>query len=243
MSLNEQMDNYCERVGPEFWSEPLNAVTNAAFLVAALGAFLHVAPQDTGRLDRVCACCDCLCHGRGVIPVSHLRHAMGSVGGRDPDHTVYSRLSPRCPGAVPRDFGGGSRLASLLQRFSWRHLFIGCNSFLLLWDRPRATCPLWGPFSWWGPFYHRKNAAFGSQVLLTGVVFAVSLTFRTHRRTPVRSDRLWHPFPVAYPEQRRAVFAVAGSHFAARRVKLKVISGICEPSRGPAQWFRRCITI
>ena len=30
-----------------------------------------------------------------------------------------------------------------------------------------------------GGLYLRKNATFGSQVLLTGIVFAVSLTFRT----------------------------------------------------------------
>lgn len=29
------IDAYCERVGPGFWAEPLNAVTNAAFVVAA----------------------------------------------------------------------------------------------------------------------------------------------------------------------------------------------------------------
>ncbi len=29
------IDIYCERTGPEFWSEPLNAVTNLAFFVAA----------------------------------------------------------------------------------------------------------------------------------------------------------------------------------------------------------------
>ena len=29
------IDGYCERTGPEFWSEPINAATNAAFLIAA----------------------------------------------------------------------------------------------------------------------------------------------------------------------------------------------------------------
>jgi hypothetical protein len=29
------VDGYCERVGPEYWAEPVNAVTNAAFLIAA----------------------------------------------------------------------------------------------------------------------------------------------------------------------------------------------------------------
>jgi len=32
----EAVDNYCERTGPEFWSEPVNAVTNLAFIIAAL---------------------------------------------------------------------------------------------------------------------------------------------------------------------------------------------------------------
>jgi hypothetical protein len=34
--LNESVDNYCERLGPDFWAEPLNAVTNLAFIIAAL---------------------------------------------------------------------------------------------------------------------------------------------------------------------------------------------------------------
>jgi len=29
------MDGYCERVGPGLWAEPLNAVSNAAFLIGA----------------------------------------------------------------------------------------------------------------------------------------------------------------------------------------------------------------
>lgn len=30
------IDNYCERTGPEFWSEPLNAVTNLSFIIAGV---------------------------------------------------------------------------------------------------------------------------------------------------------------------------------------------------------------
>ncbi|WP_299743118.1 ceramidase domain-containing protein [uncultured Tateyamaria sp.] len=36
MELLRQIDGYCERLGPEYWAEPLNAVTNAAFVVVAL---------------------------------------------------------------------------------------------------------------------------------------------------------------------------------------------------------------
>ncbi len=34
------IDIYCERTDPSFWSEPLNAASNAAFLIAALAALV-----------------------------------------------------------------------------------------------------------------------------------------------------------------------------------------------------------
>lgn len=36
MDWTEQIDGYCERTDFTYWSEPINAVTNAAFLVAAV---------------------------------------------------------------------------------------------------------------------------------------------------------------------------------------------------------------
>ncbi|MEL7099587.1 MAG: ceramidase domain-containing protein [Pseudomonadota bacterium] len=36
MDWTQQFDGYCERVDPTYWSEPVNAVTNAAFIIAAL---------------------------------------------------------------------------------------------------------------------------------------------------------------------------------------------------------------
>lgn len=35
MDLWRSVDLYCERTGPEFWSEPVNALSNVAFIVAA----------------------------------------------------------------------------------------------------------------------------------------------------------------------------------------------------------------
>ena len=35
MEWTRQIDGYCERVDPSYWAEPVNAVTNAAFLIAA----------------------------------------------------------------------------------------------------------------------------------------------------------------------------------------------------------------
>lgn len=39
MDLSQQIDGYCERLGPGLWAEPLNAVTNLAFLFAAYAAW------------------------------------------------------------------------------------------------------------------------------------------------------------------------------------------------------------
>ena len=43
----QQVDGYCERIGPDFWAEPLNAVTNLAFLLAAYALRRHLATVET----------------------------------------------------------------------------------------------------------------------------------------------------------------------------------------------------
>ena len=41
-NLFRQVDGYCERIDPSYWAEPINAVTNAAFLIAALWMWRRV---------------------------------------------------------------------------------------------------------------------------------------------------------------------------------------------------------
>jgi hypothetical protein len=40
------VDIYCERTGPDYWSEPVNALTNAAFLIAAFVMARRLRGQD-----------------------------------------------------------------------------------------------------------------------------------------------------------------------------------------------------
>lgn len=47
--LSRSVDIYCERLGPGFWAEPVNAVTNLAFLVAAVVAWREASRRQ--RLD------------------------------------------------------------------------------------------------------------------------------------------------------------------------------------------------
>jgi Ceramidase len=52
MNWFEPVRAYCERNGPEFWAEPANAVTNAAFLAAAALAARRASATDP--VDRPC---------------------------------------------------------------------------------------------------------------------------------------------------------------------------------------------
>ncbi len=40
MALNDPIDLYCERLHDGFWAEPVNAITNLAFFLAAAGAYV-----------------------------------------------------------------------------------------------------------------------------------------------------------------------------------------------------------
>jgi hypothetical protein len=44
------VDGYCERTGPEFWSEPVNAVTNLAFVLAAVVVWPRLRGLRTGQV-------------------------------------------------------------------------------------------------------------------------------------------------------------------------------------------------
>ena len=45
MDWTRAIDGYCERTDPSYWSEPVNAVTNAAFLIAAFVMWRRVRGQ------------------------------------------------------------------------------------------------------------------------------------------------------------------------------------------------------
>lgn len=47
MDWSRPVDIYCERTDPSFWAEPVNALTNAAFLIAAIVAYAQWRRSDT----------------------------------------------------------------------------------------------------------------------------------------------------------------------------------------------------
>jgi len=47
------VDAYCERTGPDYWAEPVNALTNLAFVIAALVVWPRVRGMPTGQVMAV----------------------------------------------------------------------------------------------------------------------------------------------------------------------------------------------
>ena len=54
-TLLTPVDLYCERTGPELWAEPVNALTNLAFLAAGLWGVREVRRYGTGTFAEVLA--------------------------------------------------------------------------------------------------------------------------------------------------------------------------------------------
>ena len=84
MEWSAQVDGYCERLGPGFWAEPVNALTNLAFIVAAIWAWR----RGEGELPvRVLAA---ILFAIGVG--SGLFHTLGRGGGCGADPNLHPDL-------------------------------------------------------------------------------------------------------------------------------------------------------
>jgi ceramidase len=176
MALSDPLDNYCERVGPDFWTEPLNAFTNAAFLIAAFVAFLiwrRKAPDDLSSLILIA-----IVFVTGVG--SFLFHTFA---------TRWAMLADVIPIALFIHIYLFIALKRFLELPWWVALLIVAGFFGVTPLVSQAVAPIVGSSAGYvpallaifavGSLYYRKDRRLGSQVLLTGLVFAVSLTLRT----------------------------------------------------------------
>ncbi len=177
MDLHRQLNNYCERLGPEFWSEPLNAITNAAFLVAALAAFLlwrRKTPDDWAGLSLIVVLA-------AIGTGSFLFHTFA---------TVWAVLADVIPIAIFIHV----YLYFALKRFLELHWWVALGIVVAFFAATPLVAetlfaPLVGSSAGYvpallaifvvGSLIFRKDQQLGRQVLLTGLVFLASLTFRT----------------------------------------------------------------
>lgn len=195
MDLWRSVDLYCERTDPGFWSEPLNAASNAAFLLAAVLIVRHcrargpIAP-DAGLLAGLVA----------LIGVgSFLFHTFATVWAGWLDvifilafiYVFFARFLARVPGwgwpGIAAGLVGYWLFARALTAAFPADAFNGSFGYV------PALLALAGLAAWAG---HARHAGAARLALAAGL-FAVSLGFRTTDLAlcaawPLGTHAVWH---------------------------------------------------
>lgn len=192
MDLTRSLDIYCERLGPEYWAEPLNAVTNAAFLIAAAVMWRRTAGLPLGRA---------LCVILAAIGVgSYLWHTHGQVWAVILDSGSIAVFSLVFLFAANRDFLGLRPWAALgltLLYFPYTALtgaLFGALPFFAI------SAEYWGLPLLMGAYavvLRPRVPATARGLLAAAALLCVSLTFRSLDgplcgALPIGTHFLWH---------------------------------------------------
>ena len=198
MEWTRQLDAYCERIGPGFWAEPINAVTNLAFILAAVigwRAFSRRGGDDVAILWLVIVV-------TAVGVGSFLFHTVA---------TVWAALAD----VIPITLFILSYLALVLRRgfrLPWWAALGLTLAFLPLSSAVEAGVgrlagdalggsegylPALGALVVCGLWLARRGHGLGTPLLVAAGLFAVSLTFRTLDMPlcpvlPLGTHFLWH---------------------------------------------------
>lgn len=192
MEWTRAVDAYCERMGPEYWAEPVNAVTNLAFIIAAVWMWRRARGIGMAQL---------LCVILGAIGVgSFLFHTHAQVWAGLADVIPIALFILVYLFAVNRDAVGLStgRAAGITA------LFIPYAAVMV---------PVFAAFSWLGSsagyapvpvlilmyagFLLKKHPEFARGMAIGAGVLVVSLFFRTIdevlcAKFPLGTHFLWH---------------------------------------------------
>lgn len=182
MEWTEQVFRYCERgTNPEFWGEPLNALSNLAFIAGALAALLIARKQPSGAIDRYHYILIGLVLLIGIG--SGLFHTFA---------TRWSGVADVLPIAVFIFVYLGFALGRLLG-FGLKGVFTGIGIFILLNSLPGLIRCEGGPclngttgyfpalfaMLFLGGIARYLGKPSSTSLLVAGCVFAVSAAFRT----------------------------------------------------------------
>jgi hypothetical protein len=193
--MNRAIDIYCERLGPGLWAEPLNALTNLAFILA--GLLLVVALRRAAPEVR---------RDPAILGLTGLLFAIGLGSGLF--HTFATAWAVLAD-VIPIALFILLYMYLALRRLVWLPLW-GCGLGVAIVLLLTVVMPLGFGFSvstygvallamlGVGGFLHfaRRHAA-GPRILAAAGVFAVSLAFRTAdlplcATLPSGTHFLWH---------------------------------------------------
>lgn len=193
--MDRQIDIYCERLGPGLWAEPLNAVSNLAFILAGI-MLLAVLRRQTPDVR----------NDPAIIALVWLVIAIGIGSGLF--HTfavVWAALADVIPIALFILLYMYLALKRLAAFPLWGCLLGLAIVVVLVVTMPtvfRFSVPTYlvalGAMLGVGGFLHlaRRHPA-GLPILLTGVLFAISLSVRTADlplcdQFPIGIHFIWH---------------------------------------------------
>lgn len=194
MDWTAPIDLYCERLGPEFWAEPVNALSNFAFFIAALYAL--IAQRRSGRRD---------------APVVALAIVVAFIGLGSLLFHLFGNTWSVVADVVPIMLFIYGYLALALTRFlglsGWATALVLIAFFALNWPISALLTPLIAGSAGYAPallamlivgaLLHRRGHPAGPYLLAAAAVFLVSLTLRTIdlplcADIPLGTHWLWH---------------------------------------------------
>lgn len=190
--LLQTVDGYCERTGPTYWAEPINALTNVAFVIAAFVMWPRTAGMPLARAMCVCV---------GVIGVgSYLFHTHAQVWAALADVTPIAAFILLYLFALNRHVFGVGALAAL----GLTALFIPYAAMTVpLFQR----IPGFGSSAGYAPvvlliflyaaLIRATDRSLARGLALGGAVLSVSLAFRTADELlcmywPTGTHFMWH---------------------------------------------------
>lgn len=191
----EHIDLYCERTGPEFWSEPINALTNLAFILAAATAvwlWRRDHADDRPALLLIAIIC-------AIGTGSFLFHTYATLWAMLADVIpitifiyVYFFLAMRRMVGL----GVAGALGVTVAFFAASYVFGAVTPRGFLYGSG-SYLPAWAAIVAVGLMLHRRGHPAAPGLLAAGVVLAVSLTFRTLDQPlcdaiPIGTHFLWH---------------------------------------------------
>ncbi len=198
MNWTRQIDGYCERLGPGYWAEPLNAATNAAFILAAVvGLWLAL---RSGRLDGPVAWLIAVTFAVGTG--SFLFHTHATVWAAMTDTTPIGVFILSYIAIAMNRFAGFGWGRSLLLMLAFLAGMVALSALLRVTLAPliggsTSYVPALAALLGVGLWLRARAHPAGSWLLAAAGTFTVSLTFRALdaplcEEWPVGTHFLWH---------------------------------------------------
>jgi len=194
MELTGYVDIYCERTGPGYWAEPVNAITNAAFLIAAFVMWRRTRGAGLPLATLLCAVLAAI----GVGSYLWHTHAQGWAGIADVAPIALFVLIFLF--AANRDFLGLATpwaLAATALFVPYAALAVPLFQELPFFAVSAAYWPLPVLMVVYAGLLARRAPATSRGLLIAAALLAASLTFRSLDAAvcpamPVGTHFLWH---------------------------------------------------